>query len=512
MNQSDVMSRLAELVRGRRVYLVVAAVALVVYLGALANQFAMDDLPLVVRNPLVQSVSGMWQAFAAPFWPPDFGGHMYRPLALATWALDQRVDGARWFHLVNLLWHAAACVAVAALTRRFADDRAALVAGLLFAVHPVHVEAVANVTGRTELMAALFVVLGVYAALARGSVAWSAAAWILALLSKENAAVLPALVVWGWILGLGRPPRRRMLAFAASWLVIGAAYAGVRWHVLAPYAGFQSVAPVFIDQSPIAIRFTAVAALADVARLVVFPLTLRVDYSPDERTLVGSPADARFLAGFACLLIWCALLVLTWRRGRRPEAFGLGWIGIAFLPVANLVFPAGFLLAERTLYLPSIGLALAAGAWLVRWQRRWRLATTTLVLAGALRTALRVPVWRDNTTVTLSILEDSPRSYVGPKRVAAVYLNLHQPDKALAAARQAAQINGRDPAIFVTGAVAAYAAGKPATADSLLSRMEALCPACQGYYRQEAVTAREHGYLTAADSLAARAARGRKRP
>lgn len=499
------MALLAERLSGRRLYLVVGAVALVVYLGALGNRFAMDDLPLVVRNPLVQSVSGMWQAFAAPFWPPDFGGHMYRPLAVATWALDQRVDGARWFHLVNLLWHAAACVAVAALTRRFADDRSALVAGLLFAVHPVHVEAVANVAGRTELMAALFVVLGVYAALARGSLAWSAAAWILALLSKENAAVLPALVVYGWALGLGRPTRRRMLAFGATWLVIGLGYAALRWNVLEPYARFQSVAPTFLGQTPLSIRLTSVGELADVARLLVFPLTLRVDYSPDERTLVASLFDPTLLAGVVCFVIWATLLALAWRRGRRLEAFGLGWIGIAFLPVANIVFPAGFVLAERTLYLPSAGLVLAGGSWLARWPSRWRLVPATLVLLGAARTALRVPVWHDNTTVTLSILEDSPRSYVGPKRMTAVYLDLHQPDRALDAARQAAAIYGRDPTIYTTGAVAAFAAGRPAAADSMLTALEGLCRRCLGYYRQEAATARGRGYAAAADSLEARA-------
>lgn len=511
MDHGDVMPRLAELVRGRRVYLVVGAVALVVYLGALANRFAVDDIPLVLRNPLVQSASGIWRAFAAPLWPPDLGGDMYRPLVVASWAVDQLVDGAVWFHLLNLVWHAAVCVAVAAFTRRLADERSALIAGLLFAVHPVHVEAVANIVGRAEAMAALFVILSLYAGLVRGSVVWSVAPWAVALLCKENAVVVPALVAWAWILGLGRPARPRVIAFVAGWVVVGSVYAVVRWHVLEPYTATRAVSPLFVGESWMSIRLTAIATLADLARLLVFPLTLRADYSPDERTLVTSPADSRFVTGLACLLMWGVLLLLAWRRGRRLEALGLGWIGIAFLPVANLVFPAGFLLAERTLYLPSVGLVLAAGSWLVRWLPRWQFATTTLVLAGALRTVLRVPVWRDNTTVTLSILEDSPRSYVGPKRMAAVYLNLHQPDKALEAARRAAQINAQDPTIFVTGAVAAYGAGKPATADSLLSRMEALCPACLGYYQQEAITAREHGYLTAADSLAARG-RGRKRP
>ena len=501
------MPCLAEFLRERRLYLAVGAAALVVYLGALGNRFAVDDVPLVARNPLVQNVSGLWRAFAAPLWPPDLGGDMYRPLVVASWGLDRLVGGSVWFHLVNVAWHAAVCVAVAGMTRRVADDRGAFTAGLLFAVHPVHVEAVANIAGRAEVMAALFVVLSLYAGLVRGSVVWSGAAWSVALLCKENAAVLPALVGWGWILGLGqRPQRRRVLAFVISWLVLATAYTILRWRVLEPFTATRAVSPLFVGESWVSIRLTAVAAFADLARLLVFPVTLRADYSPDERSIVTSPTDSRFVTGVAWFVIWGALLLLAWRRGRRLEAFGLGWIGIAFLPVANLVFPAGFLLAERTLYLPSAGLVLAAGSWLSRWPGRRRIAATViLVLGGAIRTALRVPVWHDNTTVTLSILEDSPRSYVGPKRMIAVYLNLHRPDQALEAAREAAKVNGRDPTLFVTGAVAAYGAGQPATADSLLSRMEALCPACLGYYRQEAITAREHGYLVAADSLEARA-------
>jgi len=163
---------------------VVAACAVVVYLGALWNRFAVDDLPIIVLNPLVADPAGMWRAFAAPYWSADLGGHMYRPLVIASFALDHLIDGTAWFHAVNLLWHAGVAVAVAALARRWTDDAGALVAGLLFAVHPLHVEAVANVVGRAELMAALFTVLAVYASLVRQSVGWSAAALGLGLLSK----------------------------------------------------------------------------------------------------------------------------------------------------------------------------------------------------------------------------------------------------------------------------------------------------------------------------------------
>src|SRR2546430_1738531 len=297
----------------KRLYAAVAGCAVVVYLGALWNGFAVDDVPIIVHNPLVASPSGIWRAFAAPYWPPDLGGHMSPPLVIAGFALDWLLGSTAWLQAVNLAWHAAASVAVAALARRWADWTGALVAGLLFAVHPVHVEAVANVVGRAEVMAALFTLVAVYAALVHESVAWSAAALALGLLSKENAAVAPALIV--------------------------------------------------------------------------------------------------------CAFAWVGALVVAWRRARKLEASGLGWPAIALLPVANLLYPAGFYLAERTLYLPSAGPVLAAAAWLARLRReQLRPVAAALVLLGGVPSALRVPVWRDDAHVTHSILLDSPQSYVGDKR------------------------------------------------------------------------------------------------
>ena len=199
-------------------------------------------------------------------------------------------------------------------------------------------------------------------------------------------------------------------------------------------------------------------------------------------------------------------MVLAWRRDRRVEAFGLGWIAIALLPVANLVFPVGFLVAERTLYLPSAGLALAVGAWVKDLApRRLRVAVAALVVAGGLRTALRVPVWRDATSVILSELEDSPRSYDGPARMVGVYLSGGQPDKAIAAYRASTAIYDRYPWVYIWGADAAFGSGRPALADSMLRRLEQLCYRCAYYYRYEASGALARGDTATADSLLARA-------
>jgi len=488
----------------RRLYLVVAASAIAVYLGALSNGYALDDVPIIATNPLVHRWSALWQVFTEPYWPPSMGASLYRPLTLASYALDWQVGRVAWLHAVNLLWHAGVSVAVAAIVRRWSNSvSGALVAGVLFAVHPVHVEAVANIVGRAELMAALCVIVSVYAALEHDALWWSLGAFAAGLLCKETAATAPALIAVGWIAGVGsRPPRRRMHAYWAGWIGLGAAYFAVRWAILHSAADQVQLAPVFVGASFSAVRLTAVAAFADFARLLVFPLTLRVDYSPDERTLVTTPLDIHFLLGTLCLLVW------TWRRGRRVEAYGLCWIAIALMPVANLLFPVGVLVAERTLYLPSVGLVLVVGAWVKELPMRPLAAIATAVaLAGAVRSALRVPVWSSPQTVALSVSEDSPHSYVRPLLMAGTYLAQHQPEKALAAIRIAARITDRAPRVLLWGADAAFKLGQTQVADSLLGRLDQLCNRCPFYYEYAARGALSRGDTAVADSFLVRARR-----
>jgi hypothetical protein len=491
----------------RRIYLAVAACAVVVYIGSLFNAFALDDAAIILFNPLMRSASGLWQSFVVPYWPADFGGKMYRPLPLATFVADALVKSPTWFHAVNILWHAGASIAVAALAWRLAGERVAIAAGLLFAAHPVHVEAVANVVGRAELMAALFAVLCVYAALVRRQPLWSALALAAGLLSKENAAVAPALVAWGWLLGIDRPPRRHMLAMAGGWLLVALVYGAARWAVLHPFARFEATAPVFAGLSFVDVRLTAFAAFVDVARLLVFPAVLRVEYTPLERTAVTTPLHGGFLLGLVLVLGWVMLTLVAWRRGGRVEAFGLGWIGIAYLPVANLLYPSGVFVAERTLYLPSVGFVIALGALAARLKpQTFVLAVGSLTLVGGVRSALRVPVWKDDASVTLSILQDSPASYRGPARGGAIYQNARRPAAALDAYRAALRIFP-DASVYVAAADAAFTLDQPTVADSMLEGANRLCFRCSGALRVQARSARGRGHVNPADSHEARAAR-----
>lgn len=503
------------IITSRRLYAAVAACAALVYLGSLWNRFALDDLYIVVLNPLVRAPSGLWRAFGASYWAGNLNTTVYRPLAVATYAIDWMVGAASWFHLVNMLWHVAATLLVAMLARRWAGNAAAFVAGVLFAIHPVHVEAVANVVGRNELMAAVFALLAVYAALEHEQVLWSAGAFACGLLSKENAVVTPALIAFAWLLRLRPLPATRRLAwFVVSWAIVGIAYIAVRYVVFQGYGpGIVAVAPVFNGATPLTVRLTAVTALSDVARLLVFPLHLQADYSPAERTAVTSLADARFLLGIAVVAIWLTLLVRAWRRGRILEAYGLGWIAIAYAPVANILFPIGVLVAERTLYLPSVGLALTAGG-LLRHLRGRSLALVTggLFALGGARTALRVPVWRDNLHAARSLLDDAPQSYHTYDVAGWQLLWARETDKALAAFLRSTELYSRDQRVYLAAADAAFTLKRPTLADSLLRIADRICPQCPASYANQESAARLRGDSASADSLQAHAARRRAAP
>ena len=488
----------------RRTCVVVALVAAVVYAGTLRNAFALDDGHIILGNALVHDASGIWRAFLSSYWPPAFGGYLYRPLPVASFALDWQVGGPGWFHFVNILWHALSSVLVVMLAARWADLRAAFLAGLVFAVHPVHVEAVANIASRSELMATAFTLSAIYAAVELDRPWLSAGCWGLGLLSKESAGVAPLLVGLAWWAGVGspRPPARRIGRFAGTWALAAVGYVAAAAVVLHGSVGSAGTAPVFVGHSPLAVRLTAAAELVDLFRLLILPVTLRVDYSPAERTIVASVLDGRFLAGALALVLWVGLVVVAWRRRRRVEAVGLAWIGIAYIPVSNLLVPIGILMAERTLYLPSAGLALALGAAARGLPARPLAVGAALVLlAGAVRTAGRVPVWRDNLHVVLSLLEDSPRSYQGPMASAGVYLEAGQPEKALDAARAAVSIFPLDPRPYLIGAHAALKIGRVTTADSLLLLADRHCAPCTGVYESEIAVARSLRDSAIADTL-----------
>jgi hypothetical protein len=393
-----------------------AALALfsgVVFANALANGFVLDDRGILLGNPLVQQLTESWRAFALPYWPEALGGGQYRPLGILSFALDWRLSGgdAAWFHAVNVAWHMLATVLVWRLARELMTSTAAIVCAALFAVHPVHVEAVANVVGRLECMAAVFA-LG--AILAHRMSSWLALPlFALGLLSKENAIVAIGLIVANDV--LLRPatsdlrPRRSLYL---GYVIIVAAYL-VTLAVTFNDSPFRVMTGTLADVSIGDRLWTVATVIPHYVRLLLAPASLSADYEAQ----VIPAAHGITAAGAIGLLIVASYLVAVvaaWRR-HRALAFALLWIGIALAPVANIFFVSGVTLAERSLYLPSVGAMLALGLGfdaLLKQRKVLALgAVAAALLAGSVRTWTRTPVWRDDRAYVITLLTDHPESY-----------------------------------------------------------------------------------------------------
>ena len=412
---------------------IAVVLALVVYLPSLGNGFAYDDVCDIVENTMVHDLANTGEILTSPYRgevPP--GRSPYRPVTSLTYALSWSMGSGSPvpFHAFNVALHGANTALVTILlTTLGATPLLALLGGAVFAVHPVHVEAVANSVGRADALMALFALLGALAYLRRFRSEWArvglvSLAYAMALASKENGVVLPALLVVLSLLFLGRVERaggerRAQLPVFAALAGVLVLYLAVRYQVLGTLL-HQDAAAYILILPPWLRMSTAVANITDVARLLLFPADLVVNYGLDVILPAGIGA-LRFWVGAAVLLVAGALAVSSLRRSPWTT-LGIVWVVLSLSVVANVVFPVGFWVAERTLYLPSFGVSLLAvgiGQHAVGFLReshprlRWSAVgvATLLVILGGARTWTRTPSWYDTETVFVTLAEEHPESF-----------------------------------------------------------------------------------------------------
>ena len=409
--------------------LALVALAAAPYASSLGHGFVHDDHMVVVDNPLVVEERFLG-AFVRPYHTgPGPATGLYRPLTTGTLALNHALGGLSpgGYHALNVLLHAAVSLAVFALALAGGvSTAAAALAAALFAVHPVHVEAVAYVSGRADLLAALFFVLALVA-WARGTHAGSltaGAAFLLALLSKESAVTFP-LVVLAWealertrsATGMRRGRGGRAVKVLALALPL-AVYLLLRQRALGGFwiepGGVTFIENPALGQGILVRVATALSVLPRAALLLLFPLRLSPDYSYAEIVPVRSALDLPFLAGVVVAALGVAALGVACSRARRacfPILFTLATYSI----VSNLVVGIGTIFAERLLYLPSLGICLLGGsalAWAARaLPRRAGLLVAAVLLAAAVtRTATWSAVWRDDFSLYSAAYRSAPRS------------------------------------------------------------------------------------------------------
>ena len=419
----------------------IIVLAVLAYANAIRNGFVLDDIPIIVENPVVQSVGNVGTIFTTNYW--SRGGTntvgdptLYRPLTVLTYAIDYAVWGsgnAGGFHATNILLHVVATVVLFLVGLNvLGRSVAAVAAAAIFAVHPIHTEAVTGVIGRAEVLATLFFLLAFHVlraptadstAAGAGKSLWARAAlgaalYLLGLFSKETAVTLPAvLAVDDWLRRdrLPNAPSAKRTYLAARYgalLIAAAIYFVLRQSAI---TNTPHLWPGFEGVSAVQRVLTASRVLMEYLALFVFPRTLQPDYWKTDVPIAVSLGNIMVLLSIA---LWASLGALVVRMRRRDTALvlSIAWFFITIAPVSNIFFPIGVAKAERVLYLPSVGLCFIAGwvyAWAVERARgSWipRVALAGIVVALGARTVIRNRDWRDNYTLAIAALKVSPSS------------------------------------------------------------------------------------------------------
>jgi hypothetical protein len=435
------------------------AAALAAYSNSFQAGLVFDSQRAILADPRIQANTpeNIHQIWTGDYYNGTGSSALYRPLTTLTYLWNYSVLGdgpdAAGYHAVNFALHAVNIALVYLLGLvLFRQTSPAVAMAAVWALHPVLTESVTNVVGRADLLAA-FGVLGGLLCYVRGSTApgWRRVAWILALasaaaigdFSKESGVVLVAAMI---AYDLAFAPKISWGARVASYLAVllpAAGYLAMRSRVLAQVSSLLiSFCDNPLQQTGfLTARLTAVKVLGEYLRLLIWPARLSADYSYNQVPLSTWTDPGTILA----LLLWisvAAVAVFSYRRA-RPVFFFIAFSLVTIAPVSNLVILVGSIMAERFLYLPSIGFAgcvVWAALALYRYApSHWPAARTVLpaaltvaCLALAARTYARNSDWHDERSLWTSAVRTCPDSYKTHQNLAMVLLAQPLPDFASA--------------------------------------------------------------------------------
>jgi tetratricopeptide (TPR) repeat protein len=423
----------------RHLVLLAILLAYAVSLGRTVDYgYVWDDIPEIAQDPsfdrplvdglrLTQVARGAGDL--AHLDQIAFSYDSYRPLLYATLWLDIRVWGraAGPLHRTNVVLGALAILVAFATARRWVGNELAWIPTAVFALHPAQIETVAYISARGDLLAGLFALATTYAVLraaATGSttraVAWTFSAnvaYAASLLSKESYLLLP-IVLAAIVHSHSHSHGRTRWWAVASLALTASACLGLRSVMLAVEAR-----PALGD---------ALAAgpglVVDYLRIAAFPFDLSIERAP--RTTVAAGwivvAGAAFMAG---------VYVIRGRRGLaavRDELLGIGWMVLLIAP-SLIAARTMHVIADRYLYAPLFGLAIAATFALARLVRMWpqlRLPLLLSLVPWGLALVFvgwrQVPVWTDTSSLYVHAQEMVPESARANYRVAV--LAIHDDD------------------------------------------------------------------------------------
>ena len=463
--------------RNQRLYLglLVAAVVLV-YGNTLWNEFTMDDELYISLNPQVTAPT------AGKLLTANKASNVYRPLTFATfainwWASPERALG---FHLVNLLLHAGVtCLLYVLLQTLLAPwprgQIVAFAAALLFAVHPIHTEAVTSIVGRSELLAAGFLFAAWLLHLQDRDIG-TLICFALALLSKESAAVfLPLVLVGDYARGKFKPYLRYVWIAGITLL-----YMGTLWKMQGGHFGTAAIATMdnpLASVSGIWRILNALHVAWKYVALQLYPAALSCDYSFN-----AIPVYQELRHTLPWTIATLALIgALAWTAFKsKKEVLLAGGIYVAgFAITSNILLLTGTIMGERLAYLPSAGFCLLVALgwnWLRDRRKVLALAAMAIMIAAlGIRTVVRNRDWRNNLTLFRAAVQAVPGSEKMRANLGRAYLDHGQNELARKELDVALQIVPEDPGALASYGVLEFRAGNYQAAGKMMEHAFYIC-------------------------------------
>jgi Tfp pilus assembly protein PilF len=441
-------SRKTALVRRRLAgfwILIVPLLAIVLYLDTLGNGFVYDDIPQVVQNPWIRGFHNLWAIFTSGAW--GFGGvstNYYRPLMHIFYMLLYALFGLNplWFHVFNICVHAGVSLLVYFLAAGLLhDDRpllsppvlsASVTAGLLFAAHPIHTEAVSWISGLPDLSFTLFCLgsLLLYMRLPAERMPSSDRGYLLSLLlfslatlCKETALVFPfVLIAYDHLIREDSRALRRRVTGYLPFLAVAAVYFLLRIHALGGLAPQKRHMELTTHQYLV----SALPLLRDYVLKLILPLNLRAFYTFHP---ASSVLQAPVLSAVIFILVLLALLFRV-QKANKTAFFIFFLMLIPLLPVIYIPTLGENPFAERYLYLPSVGFVLLLSL-AVQYANRARpksssIITVSICLVIALYSSgvvARNPVWKNDRTLWEDTVIKSPDAAIAHYNLGLVLYN-----------------------------------------------------------------------------------------
>lgn len=445
-----------------------------IYCNSLNGEFVYDDIRTVVENTYLDSFDSIPEIFSTvSYWGNNRASRAYRPVTTFAYLCINVTFGKNpfWYHLFSVLVNAINVVLLFSLLRNFISIKISFAAALVFCLHPVHTEAVANITGMAELLSTMFFLVSfAFLMHCRGKLTWhilpASFALFLGLLSKENVAVVPLIYITYLLLFVDTDKNFLKKLFhykyclLASFLTVGT-FVFIRSLIVGGMLGLTDINYYdnFIPHvSFLNGKLSAIKVAGIYLSRFIFPYSLLADYSfPVVRPVTGiyDPSLVLYVVPVS------ALLVLIFAVKNTTVRFGGWFFLISISIVSNLFFSIGTIMGERLMYLPSAGLSilLAVALSLIaeklfrnnasRNRFFWLLI---FILGGAfgIRTIARNADWSTSLSLWNSTIKTTGKSFRAYNNRANIFIDMKEFTRARSDLLKSLEINNGHYATYYT--------------------------------------------------------------